>query len=68
MSKTFVRALMVTTVLQFVVTRQRAGQVVEEGAAEALWLRFPFVVLLNALLWTLMLSAIGRTVRLVRGA
>ncbi len=68
MGKTFVRALMVTAVLQFVVTRQRAGQVVEEGAAEALWLRFPFVVLLNALMWTLMLSAIGRTVRLVRGA
>lgn len=68
MSKTFVRALMVTTVLQFVVTRQRAGQAIEEGAAEALWLRFPFVVLLNALLWTLMLSAIGRAVRLVRGA
>lgn len=68
MSKTFVRALMVTAVLQFIVTRQRAGQVVEEGAAEALWLRFPFIVLLNALLWTLMLSAIGRTLRLVRRA
>ena len=66
MGKTFVRALMVTAVLQFVVTRQRAGQVVEEGAAEALWLRFPFVVLLNALMWTIMLSVIGRTVRLVR--
>lgn len=66
MGKTFVRALMVTAVLQFVVTRQRAGQVVEEGAAEALWLRFPLVVLLNALMWTLMLSAIGRTLRLVR--
>ena len=66
MGKTFVRALMITAVLQFVVTRQRAGQVVEEGAAEALWLRFPFVVLLNALMWTLMLSAIGRTLRIVR--
>jgi hypothetical protein len=60
MRKTFTRALIINAVLQFVVTRQRAGNVLEEGAAEALWMRYPFTVLLNALLWTLMLSTIGR--------
>jgi hypothetical protein len=68
MRKTFMRSLLVTAVLQFIITRQRAGQVVEEGAAEALWLRYPFAVLLNALMWTLMLSTIGRGVRLLRRA
>ena len=68
MRKTFMRSLMVTAVLQFIITRQRAGQVIEEGAAEALWLRYPFAVLLNALIWTLMFSLIGRGTRLLRRA
>ena len=59
MSKTFTRALILNAVLQFVVTRQRAGNALEEGAAEAMWLRYPFVVLANALLWTIMLSTVG---------
>jgi hypothetical protein len=66
MSKTFTRALVLNAVVQFVITRQRAGTVIEEGAAEMLWVRYPFVVLANALAWTLLLSALGRITRLVR--
>lgn len=66
MKKTFVRVLAVNAVLQFVVTRQRAGRMIEEGAAEMLWLRYPLSVLLNALVWTLMLSAFGRVASALR--
>lgn len=66
MRKTFTRALIINAVVQFVVTRQRAGNVIEEGAAEALWVRYPFVVLLNALLWTLMVSTLGRITGILR--
>ena len=66
MRRTFTRALVVNAVLQFIVTRQRAGNVIEEGAAEALWLRYPFIVLFNALLWTLMFSTIGRVASVFR--
>jgi hypothetical protein len=68
MKKTFVRALIVNAVLQFIVTRQRAGNMVEEGAAEMLWLRYPLTVLLNALVWTLMLSTFARVTGALRGA
>ena len=66
MKRTFTRALIINAVLQFVVTRQRAGSVLEEGAAEALWLRYPFVVVLNALLWTIAVSAFGRVLGVFR--
>lgn len=66
MSKTFTRALILNAVLQFVVTRQRAVNALEEGAAEAMWLRYPFVVLANALLWTIMLSTLGRIAAVFR--
>ena len=66
MTTTFLRALAVGAVLQFFITRRRAGTVVVEGEAEALWLRYPFVVLANALVWTLMISAAGLAVRRVR--
>jgi len=66
MTKTFVRALLLNAVLQFVITRARAGRVEEEGRAEALWLLYPFVVVGNALLWTLILTAFSRAFRLVR--
>ena len=62
----FVRALLVTAVLQFVVTRMRAGRVEEEGQAELLRVRYPFVVIANALAWTMMLSVAGRAVRIFR--
>jgi hypothetical protein len=64
--RTFTRALIINAVLQFIVTRQRAGNVLEEGAAEALWMRYPFTVLINALLWTLMLSTLGRVLGVFR--
>jgi hypothetical protein len=57
---------MISAVLQFIVTRQRAGHVIEEGAAEQLWMRYPLVVLLNALTWTLMVSTVGRLLRPLR--
>ena len=66
MRKTFIRVLIVNAAVQFVITRQRAGNVLEEGAAEALWVRYPFMVLLNSLLWTLMLSGIGRVLGVFR--
>ncbi len=66
MTRTFTRALVINAILQFIVTRQRAGHVIEEGAAEAMWVRYPFKVLLNAVLWTLMLSTLGRVARVFR--
>lgn len=68
MKKTFVRSLIVTAALQFIVTRTRAGNAMEEGEAEALWLRYPFVVVLNALAWTLMISTVGGVIRPLRRA
>lgn len=62
----FFRALVVTAVMQFVVTRARAGRVQEEGQAELLWVRYPFVVIGNALAWTMMLSLAGRVTRIFR--
>lgn len=67
MSRTFIRALAVTAVIQFVVTRTLAGQAIEEGRAERLWMMYPFNVLMNALAWTLLVTATGRVVRTLRG-
>ena len=66
MRKRFLRSLLITAVLQFVITRARAGRAIEEGAAEQLWLRYPFVVLANALVWTLLGSAGGLLLRPLR--
>lgn len=66
MRKRFLRALLLTAVLQFVVTRTRAGRVENEGEAEILWARYPFVVVANALVWTLMLSAASGAWRALR--
>lgn len=68
MSKTFLRLLIVNAVLQFITTRVRAGRVEEEGAAEAMWLRYPITVVVNALIWTLMISTVGRLLRPLRSA
>jgi len=68
MKKTFIRVLIVNAVLRFIVTRQRAGNMVEEGAAEMLWLRYPLTVLLNACAWTLALSTLNRVTGALRGA
>jgi hypothetical protein len=66
MGRIFVRALVLNALIQFVVTRQRAGRAIEEGAAEMMWMRYPASVLANALAWTLMLSLVGGTLRLLR--
>ena len=66
MRRIFVRAIVINALVQFAVTRHRAGHAVEEGAAEMMWLRYPFSVLMNALTWTLMLALLGRTLRALR--
>lgn len=66
MRKTFVRSLIVTAAVQFLITRHFAGQVIEEGRAERMWLMYPLNVLVNALAWTLLLSAAGRVLRVAR--
>jgi hypothetical protein len=66
MRRTFLRALLINAVVQFAVTRQRAGRALEEGAAELMWLRYPVSVLLNALMWTLLVSAFGGVTGLLR--
>lgn len=64
--KTFFRVLAVTVLLQFFVTRKAAGNVIEEGRAERMWMLFPVNVLLNAAMWTLLITVVGRGVRAVR--
>jgi len=66
MRKTFIRTFAVTAILQFIVTRMLAGQVLEEGRAERMWMMYPVNVLLNALAWTLLISAGGRAARVIR--
>jgi hypothetical protein len=66
MRKTFVRTLAVTAILQFVITRRLAGQVLEEGRAERLWVLYPMNVLMNALAWTLFISLANGGMRIVR--
>ncbi len=66
MKRTFLRALLVNAALQFAVTRHRAGHAIYEGEAEAMWLRYPAVVLLNTISWTLLLAIAGRAARTIR--
>ncbi len=66
MRKTFLKTLLVVGVVQFAITRHMAGQVVEEGRAERMWMLYPFNVVLNALAWTLLFVASARFVRLIR--
>jgi hypothetical protein len=66
MRRMFIRAIVINAIVQFAVTRHRAGRAIEEGAAELMWVRYPFSVVFNALAWTLMLSAFGGTLRLLR--
>jgi hypothetical protein len=66
MRKTFVRALVVTAVIQFAITRTLAGQTIEEGRAERMWMMYPLNVLMNALAWTLAISAGSRALHMLR--
>lgn len=64
--KTFVRTLAVTAVMQFIVTRTRAGQAIEEGSAERMWMMYPLNVLVSALAWTIVIAAAARVARAFR--
>jgi hypothetical protein len=66
MGKTFLRTLVVIAAVQFAITRHLAGQTLEEGRAERMWMLYPFNVVLNALVWTLLFVASARAWRLVR--
>lgn len=68
MRQTFIRAMVINALVQFAITRHRAGHAIEEGAAESMWLRYPFAVMLNALMWTLMLAMLRGGFRMLRGA
>jgi hypothetical protein len=68
MGSLFLKVLAVVAVLQFVITRQAAGNVIEEGRAERMWLLYPLNVAINAAMWTLVLAGIGTLVRKVRRA
>jgi hypothetical protein len=68
MNRRFLRVIAVIAVVQFIVTRQAAGRVIEEGRAERMWMLYPFNVLLNAAMWTLFIAAVGRGFRLMRRA
>ena len=68
MVKTFFRTLAAVAVVQFVITRTLAGQALEEGRAERMWMMYPLNVLVNAAAWTLFFTAFSRGRRLLRGA
>ena len=68
MRRTFMRTLVVTAILQFVITRQMAGRVVEEGRAERMWMLYPVNVVMNAVAWTLFLTGVGRVAGIFRRA
>lgn len=65
MRTTFLKTLAVTAILQFVITRRLAGQAIEEGSAERMWLMFPANVVLNAAAWTLLIAVGARGWRIV---
>jgi hypothetical protein len=66
MRKTFLRALLIIGAVQFVVTRHLAGQTIEEGRAERMWMMYPLNVTMNALAWTLVITATARVFRGLR--
>ena len=68
MRKIFIYSLAISAVLQLVLTRHRAGNAFEEGAAEAMWLRYPLNVVLNAALWTAAAAALSGGARAIRRA
>jgi hypothetical protein len=68
MRRTFFRSLAVTAAVQFMITRHFAGQAIEEGRAERMWLMYPLNVVLNALVWTLTITAVRGVARAVRRA
>lgn len=68
MRTTFLRTLAVVAIVQFAITRTMAGNTIEEGRAERMWMMYPLNVVMNALVWTLLFGAFGRMRRLFRAA
>ena len=68
MRRTFLRTLVAVAVVQFVITRTMAGQAVEEGRAERLWMTYPANVVANTVAWMLVFAALSRGRRLFRSA
>jgi uncharacterized membrane protein len=68
MRTTFVRTLAVVAIVQFAITRTMAGNAIEEGRAERMWMMYPLNVVMNALAWTLVFAAFGRARRIFRAA
>jgi hypothetical protein len=66
MGKTFLRILVAVAVVQFVITRTLAGQAIEEGRAERMWMMYPVNVLVNTAAWMLLIAALSRGRRLFR--
>jgi len=66
MRRLYFRTLVVTAVIQFLVTRTLAGRTIEEGQAERMWMMYPLNVALNAAAWTLLFAAVGRAMRVAR--
>jgi hypothetical protein len=66
MRKTFLRTLLIIGAVQFVITRHLAGQAIEEGRAERMWMMYPLNVTMNALAWTLVITATARVFRGLR--
>ncbi len=66
MGKTFLRILVAVAVVQFVITRTLAGQAIEEGRAERMWMMYPVNVLVNTAAWMLLIAALSRGGRLFR--
>jgi hypothetical protein len=62
----FLRILVLSAVVQFLITRSLAGRAVEEGRAERMWMMYPANVLLNAAAWTVAISLSSRALRIVR--
>jgi hypothetical protein len=68
MRRLYFRTLAVTAIIQFFVTRMLAGRTMEEGQAERMWMMYPLNVVLNALAWTLLITAVQRGVSALRRA
>ena len=68
MRKILILTLLTSAILQFILTRYRAGEAIEEGAAERMWLRYPLNVVVNAVLWTAIAASIRGGTRAIRSA
>ena len=66
MATMFLRTLSAVAVVQFLITRRMAGQAIEEGRAERMWMMYPVNVLVNTAAWVLFIAALSRGRRFFR--